>query len=796
MADDQEGITPMLGQIERYLLCRLHQMRNHGELCDATIIVEDHQFRCHKVVLAAFSSYFQSLFSSLSGKGVNGTVNVRVEDKRLKASAFAHLLDYLYTGRIRVTKESAVDLLHAANCKFFNIKEVKEACADLLRNSGTMAGNRTVPENSGNVTVVQISGTLARNCTILQNSATKAGNSTVPENAVTAARNRTLVQNSGTMAGNCTVLQNSETKARNRIVVQNSGTKARYRTVLQNSGKIVGNRTVVQFTGTKARNRAVVQNSGTMGYRTVPENSGTSSGNHTVLQNSETMAGNPTLLQNPETLAGHRIVPENSETKAGHHTELQNSGRVAKNRTVPENLGTMVENHTELQNLGTMAGNRTIEAEETDAVVSGYDTFTKRTVSNNNSDVVHGKYSIHGGATCKITDEQCGIYEAAHSSHSTPPQVAQVDKERVKVSACENPCASLSNTFVSKCMQDAALDDGNVSDNGKVKIKDEVEPMKFNPWLQTHDLEKKEANAEIYPSEGNPNEANAKEEDLNQVLLEELEMELGGIPTIEDLDEDPIVWHPLSSIEDESDCLEGESSEVRSTANSGADCDEKLGEGGRRKRKWSEEMFQGVKRSKRDIQAAAAHTTDDSAQASPKNGPLIYTHFYSSPPKDKSDVTGLIPIHLGVNDGQWKLPKRNMPGSGTSTHKPMTENRAPGTIQYPSPANSYPLPMSEKPLAEGITPCDSLVRTDPERLKMLSNPFTLFRDFAATQDTSQQQESVPVNKQTDIKRAVKHVPFLPKTQFKTASHPSIVDERRSVLMSFGDRVVARDLGFT
>ncbi|CAH1256758.1 ZBTB44 [Branchiostoma lanceolatum] len=760
MAGDQEGLTP-IGQIEQYLLCRLHQMRNHGELCDATIIVEDHQFRCHKVVLAAFSSYFQSLFSSLSGKGVNGTVNVRVEDKRLKASAFAHLLDYLYTGRIRVTKENAADLLHAANCKFFNIKEVQEACSDLLRNSGTMAGNRTVPENSGttagNLTVVQISGTLARNCTILQNSATKAGYRTVPENAVTAARNRTVVQNSGTKAG--------------------------YRTVLQNSGKIVGNRTVVQFTRTVARNRAVGQNSGTMGYRTVQGNAGTSPGNHTVLQNSETMAGNPALLQNPRTLAGHCTVPENSETKAGHHTELQNSGRVAKNRTVPENLGTMVENHTELQNLGTMAGNRTIEAEETDALVSGYDTLTKRTVSNNNSGVVHGKYSIHSGATCKITDEQCGIHEAAHSSRSTPLQVAQVDKKHVKVSACENPCTALIKTFVSKSVQDASSNDNNVSDNGKVKIKEEVEPMKFNPWLQTHDLEKKEADAEIYPSEGNPNEAIAKEEDLNQVLLEELEMELGGIPTIEDLDEDPIVWHPLSSIEDESDCPEGERSEVRSTANSGADCDEKLGEGGRRKRKLSEEMFQGMKRSKRDMQAAAAHTTDGSVQVSPKNGPLIYTHFYSSPPKDKSDVTGLTPVHLGVSDGQ-------------STHKPMAENRDPETLQNPSPAQFYPLVMSEKPLAESITPCDSLVRADPERLTVLSNPIMLFGDFAGTQDTSQQQESVPVNKPTNIKREVKHVPFLPKTQFKTASHPSIVDERRSVLMSFGDRVVARDLGFT
>ncbi|CAG5986469.1 unnamed protein product [Menidia menidia] len=44
----------------RLLLQRLHQQREMDFLCDVTIMVKDVEFRAHRNILAAFSSYFSS----------------------------------------------------------------------------------------------------------------------------------------------------------------------------------------------------------------------------------------------------------------------------------------------------------------------------------------------------------------------------------------------------------------------------------------------------------------------------------------------------------------------------------------------------------------------------------------------------------------------------------------------------------------------------------------------------------------------------------------------------------------
>ncbi|XP_035671804.1 16S rRNA endonuclease CdiA-like [Branchiostoma floridae] len=882
----QKGITLTFGQRERSLLCRLNQMRNDGELCDVTIIVEDQQFRCHRMVLAAFSSYFQSLFDVLNRKGFVVAVSVRLSDgdKNLKASAFAQLLDYLYTGSIRVTKQSAANIMHAANGRYFNFEEVKQACTKLLQNtgttadngtctivqnSGTLAGNGTIVQNLGTVAgnctgtangiIVQNSGTLAGNGAIVQNSETPAGNGTIVQNLGTVAGNGTgtgngtivqnsgaqsengtivqnlgksmqagngtIVQNSGTQAGNGTIVQNSGAQAGNSTIVQNSGAQARNGTIVQNSGTEEGNRTIVQNSGTQAGNSTIVQNSGEQagngtivqnaeaqagkgtivqnsgaqagngtivqnsgaqsgngtivqnsgteeGNRTIVQNSGTQAGNGTIVQNSGEQAGNGTIVQNAEALAGNGTIVQNSRAQAGNPTITQklvtmpekwtiplnsqmlaekctipqNLGIVARNGTVLQDLGTMAENGTIVQNSGTLAKNsatlpnsgtmvRSSQGRETGALASRSNDVMQKTVGINSNDDVHGKESLHGGATCKTTDKQNETYKAAASSQSAPLQNAGIDKEKEKIPTCEEVCKPLSKTFESNSMQDTSSDDNNVSSScTKVKVKEEVQEFQYLSQLTwTHDAKKKAADAD--PFDDNPKEEKAREEDLNQFLLNELEMELGGIPTIGDLDEEPIVCHSLGWFEEDLDCSEGERSEVRSTIDSDTDCGDS--EGGRRKRKWSEETFQGKKRSKRDIdsEASAAHTSD---------------------------------------------------GSALDSH---------------SPANYYPLFISKQPSTESRIPGapPDPVRKDLERSKMPSNPIMFFGDFGTTQDTNL-QGTVHVNKPTNMKMAVMSkrgaFPHSQNAQLKTVHNPSMGVKPRSVFMSFGDRVVARDLEVT
>ncbi|XP_019639931.1 PREDICTED: uncharacterized protein LOC109481781 [Branchiostoma belcheri] len=572
-------------------------MRNDGELCDVTIIVQSQEFRCHKVVLAAFSRSFQSLFTAISGKPrLSGNLNVRLDNKNLTASAFAHLLDYLYTCRIQLTKENATEVQHAA--RFLNIKGVAEACTELLQNSETMTGRHTT------------------------------------------------------------------------------------------------------------------------------------------------------------------------------------------------------------------------ETGETDALASGSENSTKTPVSTSSDDMVHKKETLQGSATCEVTDKESDMFEAAaDSSQHASQSITKVDTESEKLSTCEKvSCTPISNTFVSaSTMQGSSLHDSNASGCGNVETTVEAELPILSQWLQTSDVDKKTViNKEAYPSEGIPKEV--IEKDLNQLLLEKLETELGGIPTIEDLDEDPIVWDPMGWIQDDPDCLEGERSEVRSKASSGAHCDDD--EGFRRKRKLSGEMFPWTKRSKMDVQTASAHTlSDDSSEGcAKKKDPVLYSML-----KDTFDVTEL------------ETPKMKMPASECSTlpaagrdqskngdcdnvvqTKPQLEsktstNKALETKIDSSPANLHPFSMSENSLAESRKPRYPLARKDPERYKIPSNPNsrdqqkTFFGDFTAIRDTSQHGD-VPLNIPTNTKlrgvcekNGTGAVPYSQNAQLRTVHNPAIVDRPRSVLSSFGKRVVARDL---
>ena len=96
-------------------------LRKDGKLCDVTILVGKKKIPAHKLVLAASSPYFETMFTGDFPESNQSEVAIRDVD----AEAMETLIDFCYTSSIedKVDKSNVQDLLAAA-C-FLQIIEVK-----------------------------------------------------------------------------------------------------------------------------------------------------------------------------------------------------------------------------------------------------------------------------------------------------------------------------------------------------------------------------------------------------------------------------------------------------------------------------------------------------------------------------------------------------------------------------------------------------------------------------------------------------------------------------------------------
>ena len=81
-----------------------------GLYTDVEIQVEKKTFKCHKVILSAFSDYFHAMFSSGMKESHNNVVCL----KDISSSIFENVLSFAYSGEDVVTIENAEDLLRAS----------------------------------------------------------------------------------------------------------------------------------------------------------------------------------------------------------------------------------------------------------------------------------------------------------------------------------------------------------------------------------------------------------------------------------------------------------------------------------------------------------------------------------------------------------------------------------------------------------------------------------------------------------------------------------------------------------
>lgn len=98
------------------------QLLRKEEYTDVTLWLDSGQMvvKCHKIILAACSTFFEDIFSSMKTKG---HANVVLTD--IKYADVKPILEFIYKGEINVTQEELQGILKTANflkviffCKF------------------------------------------------------------------------------------------------------------------------------------------------------------------------------------------------------------------------------------------------------------------------------------------------------------------------------------------------------------------------------------------------------------------------------------------------------------------------------------------------------------------------------------------------------------------------------------------------------------------------------------------------------------------------------------------------------
>lgn len=97
-----------------------------GLYTDVEIQVEKKTFKCHKVILSAFSDYFHAMFSSGMKECQNNVVCI----KDISSVIFENVLSFAYSGEDCVTIDNAEDLLRAS--VLLQIQCLQERCESFL----------------------------------------------------------------------------------------------------------------------------------------------------------------------------------------------------------------------------------------------------------------------------------------------------------------------------------------------------------------------------------------------------------------------------------------------------------------------------------------------------------------------------------------------------------------------------------------------------------------------------------------------------------------------------------------
>ncbi|KAL3874657.1 hypothetical protein ACJMK2_037639 [Sinanodonta woodiana] len=108
------------------LMREMKKLYDENLLIDVTLSVEEFEISCHKNVLASLSPYFRLMFTlDLLESKQN-----RIELHGVDAKSVKYIIEYAYTGKLKITRSNAQNLLAATS--LFQILPVQRACARFM----------------------------------------------------------------------------------------------------------------------------------------------------------------------------------------------------------------------------------------------------------------------------------------------------------------------------------------------------------------------------------------------------------------------------------------------------------------------------------------------------------------------------------------------------------------------------------------------------------------------------------------------------------------------------------------
>ncbi|XP_077479883.1 kelch repeat and BTB domain-containing protein 2 [Stigmatopora argus] len=112
-----------------YAVSLLEQLKFFYEqklLTDVVLLVDDSEFPCHKMVLAACSSYFRAMFMG----GLSESKQTHVHLRNVDAATLQIIITYAYTGYLDIS-DSTVEPLYETAC-FLQVEDALLQCRDYL----------------------------------------------------------------------------------------------------------------------------------------------------------------------------------------------------------------------------------------------------------------------------------------------------------------------------------------------------------------------------------------------------------------------------------------------------------------------------------------------------------------------------------------------------------------------------------------------------------------------------------------------------------------------------------------
>ncbi|MCJ8735482.1 hypothetical protein PDJAM_G00247690 [Pangasius djambal] len=122
----------------KVMLDKLNEQRQLDQFTDITLIVDGHQFRAHKAVLAACSQFFHKFFQDFTQEPL-------VEIEGVSNSAFHHLMEFTYTATLALRgQEEVMDVWRAA--EYLQMQEAIKALNNRVKSEERNSALKSEPQ--------------------------------------------------------------------------------------------------------------------------------------------------------------------------------------------------------------------------------------------------------------------------------------------------------------------------------------------------------------------------------------------------------------------------------------------------------------------------------------------------------------------------------------------------------------------------------------------------------------------------------------------------------------------------